>query len=125
MPKDRAAHRQRQNANIPGATIAPFVKWGLDFIGPIKPKSHPSDCEYILVATDYFTKWLEAKALQTNSVSEVVKFMYQNIMTRFGCPVKLVNDQRSHFLNKVMEEFTAHHLIVHKNLSVYHPQCNG
>lgn len=71
-------------------------------------------CEYTLVATmDYFTKWPEAKALKKNNAVEVAKFLYQNIMTRFGCP------------NKVVQELTTKHMIIHKKSSMYHPQCNG
>ena len=109
----------------PVIPLQPFAKWGLDFIGPIKPKSQSTGCEYILVATDYFTKWAEAKALRNNTAAEVAKFLYENIMTRFGCPVELVSDQGTHFLNQVMEELTTKHMIIHKKSSTYHPQCNG
>ena len=53
--------------------LQPFFKWGLDFIGSIKPKAHPSGCEYIIVAMDYFTKWPEAKALWMNTASSCIK----------------------------------------------------
>ena len=109
----------------PVIPLQPFAKWGLDFIGPIKPKAQSTGCEYILVATDYFTKWAEAKALRNNTAAEVAKFLYENIMTRFGCPVELVSDQGTHFLNQVMEELTTKHMIIHKKSSTYHPQCNG
>ena len=102
-----------------------FSKWGLDFIGQIKPKSQSMGSEYILVATDYFKKWAEAKALRNNTAAEVAKFLYDNIMTRFGCSVELVSDQGTHFLNQVMEELTTKHMIIHKKSSTYHPQCNG
>ena len=72
--------------------LEPFMKWGLDFVGPIKPKSQTIGCEYIIVATDYYTKWPEAMALQTNTAKDVAKFIYKNIMTRFGCPMELVSD---------------------------------
>lgn len=103
----------------------PFSKWGLDFIGPIKPRAMQTRCEYNLVATNYFKKWPEAKALKKNNVAEVAKFLYHNIMTRFGCPVQLFNDHGTHFLNKAVQELTTKHMIIHMKSYVYHPQCNG
>ncbi|MCO5587376.1 hypothetical protein L7F22_041325 [Adiantum nelumboides] len=58
--------------------------------GPIKPTSSRGN-NYILVATDYCTKWVEAVALKDNKAASVAKFLYHNIMTRFGCLVELGN----------------------------------
>ena len=79
-----------------------FMKWGLDFVGPIKKTWHTRK-RYILVATDYATKWVEAQALRTNSTQETAQFLYEAILTRFGCPLHLVNDQGSHFLNGTIQ----------------------
>ena len=54
----------------------PFIKWGLDFVGPVKKTRHTGK-RYILVATDYATKWVEARALQTNSTQETAQFLYE------------------------------------------------
>ena len=116
--KDRMIH----NPILP---LEAFEKWGLNFVGPIKPAAHPSGNKYILVATDYCTKWVEAKALRDNTAASVAKFLYENIMVRFGCPIKLVSDQGTHFLNEVIHILTHRHMIIHKKLTIYYPQANG
>lgn len=68
---------------------------------------------------------MEAVALRDNKASSVAKFLYKNIMTRFGCPIGLVSDQGGHFLNKVIRKLTRLHLIIHKKSTVYYPQANG
>ena len=66
----------------PQVMIEPFDKWALDFIGPISPMSHKN--KYILVCTNYVTKWLEAKALFRATEKSVVEFIYEEIFIRFG-----------------------------------------
>jgi hypothetical protein len=80
----------------------PFQKWGLDFIGPIKSTSCYFGNRYILVATDYATKWVEARTLRTNTTNVIAKFLYDHILTRFGCPLIIILDQGTHFINDVI-----------------------
>jgi hypothetical protein len=68
----------------------PFVKWGLDLIGPIKPTRRLTRNKYILVAINYATKWVEAKALKTNTIAIIAIFLYEYILTRFGCPLTII-----------------------------------
>jgi hypothetical protein len=55
------------------------------------------------VAKDYATKWVEANALRTNIVVVIAKFMYEYILTRFGCPLTIVTDQGVHFNNDTLK----------------------
>ena len=102
----------------------PFMKWDLDFLGPVKKTRHTRK-RYILVATNYATKWVEARALRTNSAQETAHFLYEAILTRFGCPLHLVSDQGSHFLNGTIQVLTEHFLLRHTTSTTYYPQGNG
>jgi hypothetical protein len=58
-----------------------FMKEGLDHMGPIKLPTHYIGNEYIIVAIDYTTKWVERKALRDNTNRDIMKFFYENIIT--------------------------------------------
>jgi hypothetical protein len=55
------------------------------------------------IAIDYATKWVEAKALWMNIIVIIAKFLYEYIMTRFGCPLTLVTNQGVRFINEVIK----------------------
>ncbi|GJZ26544.1 reverse transcriptase domain-containing protein [Tanacetum coccineum] len=72
-----------------------FDVWGIDFMGPF-PSSHGN--KYILVAVDYLSKWVEAKALPTNDARVVVKFL-KSLFARFRTPRAIISDRGTHFCN--------------------------
>ena len=102
-----------------------FAKWGMYFVGPIKPLARHTHAEYIIVATDYLTKWVEAKATVKNDARTTAKFLYENVFTRHGLPIEIVSDQGVHFINEVIEFLLAEFMILHRRSAPYHPQANG
>ena len=75
-----------------------FDVWGIDFMGPFPPSFNN---EYILVAVDYVSKWVEAIATPRNDSKVVINFLRKHIFTRFGVPRALVSDGGSHFATAI------------------------
>jgi hypothetical protein len=76
----------------------PFMKPGLEFVGPIKPVKRCIQKIYILVAIDYATKWVEARALRTNTTVIIEFFLYECILTKFGCLLTIITNWGVHFI---------------------------
>jgi hypothetical protein len=89
---------------VPVKTEAPFQQWGLDFIGEINPHSSAQH-KWILTATDYFTKWVEEISTKRATDSVVIDFLEDNILSRFGCPRKIVTDNAQAFKSMAMIDF--------------------
>ena len=101
----------------------PFSVWGIDIIGKISPKSS-SGHEYILVAIDYFTKWVEAASYARLTADKVAKFIRSHIIFRYGVPHELISNRGVHFRGEVdtlVQKYGVHH---HRS-SAYRPQTNG
>ena len=73
----------------------PFAQWGLDLVGPL-PRA-TGNRQWLIVATDYFTKWVETEPLACITDSESRKFIWKNIITRFGIPKCLISDNGTQF----------------------------
>ena len=98
-----------------------FDVWGIDFMGPFPPSF---GYEYILVAVDYVSKWIEATATRTNDHIVVVKFVQRNILTRFGCPRVIISDGGAHFTNRHFNGLMKKYGITHRVAMPYHPQTS-
>ena len=101
----------------------PFERIGIDFVGPLMRTKKGN--KYILVVTDYLTKWPEAKALREATAENVVEFIYKDIICRHGCPGIILSDRGTHFRNKLVDGLCERFKIKHKLSSPYHPQTNG
>ena len=108
----------------PIVPLAPFKKWGIDFIGPINLVSAQKN-RYIILATDYATKWVEARSTKRNDAATAAGFLFEEIMMRFGHPLELVSDRGKHFLNDVIYDITTRYLIKHRKTTPYNPKANG
>jgi hypothetical protein len=87
--------------------------------------NHYSNNWYILVATNYATKWVEARTLCTNIVIVTTNFLYDHIFTRFSCPLTIVIDQNTHFINNLIHYLINHFILKQINSIIYYPQGNG
>ena len=96
---------------------------GLDFIGQINPPSSKGH-RFILVATDYFTKWTESVPLKNMTHREVIEFI-SKITHRFSIPQTLTMDQGSSFISKEVCDFAESCKIKILNSSPYYAQANG
>lgn len=99
-----------------------FDVWGVDFMGPF-PSSFGN--QYILVAADYVSKWVEAIASPTNDAQVVMKLLKKIIFPRFGVLRVVIRDGGSHFISKHFEKLLQRYGVKHKIAMPYHPQTSG
>jgi transposase InsO family protein len=99
----------------------PFACWGLDQVGPLKKAK--GGFEYIFVAIDKFTKWIEYKLLIKYSAAKVVEFI-QDIMHRFGIPNRVITDLGSPFTAIKFRNWAQDYDISIDYTSVAHPEAN-
>ena len=92
---------------------------------PFSPPARHSQARYIITATDYLTRWAEAAPVKDCSADTAARFIFENIITRFGCPRSWTSDQGTHFINQTIATLTRSFLIQHHKSSPYHPQANG
>ncbi|GJY70929.1 reverse transcriptase domain-containing protein [Tanacetum coccineum] len=98
-----------------------FDIWGIDFMG-LFPSSRGN--KYILVAVDYLSKWVEAKALPTNDARVVVKFL-KSLFARFRTPRAIISDHSTHFCNDQFAKVMLKYGVTHRLSTAYYPQTSG
>nr|GEV37620.1 reverse transcriptase domain-containing protein [Tanacetum cinerariifolium] len=98
-----------------------ITKKGIDFMGPF-PNSKGN--KYILVAVDYLSKWVEAKALPTNDARVVVKIL-KSLFSRFGTPKAIISDRGTHFCNDQFDKVMSKYGVTRRLSTAYHPQTSS
>ncbi|XP_021621438.1 uncharacterized protein LOC110621463 [Manihot esculenta] len=122
--------RCRQSGNLSSRNQIPqtpimvceiFDIWGIDFMGPFPPSF---GYNYIILAIDYVSKWIEAKAIRVDDAKVVVEFVKTHIFSRFGLPKVIINDKRTHLCNKVMDTLLKKYHVIHRTSTTYYPKIN-
>nr|GEV21616.1 hypothetical protein [Tanacetum cinerariifolium] len=98
-----------------------FDVWGIDFMGPLLSSRGN---RYILVAVDYLSKWVKAKALPTNDARVVVKFL-KSLFVRFETLRAIISDCGTHFCNDKFAKVMFKYGVTHRLATAYHPQTSG
>ncbi|CAM8950384.1 unnamed protein product [Rhodiola kirilowii] len=112
-------HEMPQQSILP---VEIFDVWGVDYMGPF-PSSYGN--QYILVAVDYVSKWVEAVASPTCDAKVVMKLFKKIIFPRFGVPRTVISDGGSHFKERHFEALLRKYGVNHKVATPYHPQTSG
>jgi len=95
-----------------------FDVWGIDFMGPF-PVTF--GFTYILLVVDYVSKWVEAIATRTNDSHVVAAFIRSNLFCKFGIPKAIINDQGTHFCNRLLDALFRKYGVIHRVSTPYHP----
>ena len=95
----------------------------MDLLGPF-PQA-PGQVRFLVVAIDYFTKWIEAEALASITSARIQRFFYRNIISRFGIPHSVVTDNGTQFADRKFRALLEGLHIKQHFSSVEHPQTNG
>ncbi|GKB37330.1 reverse transcriptase domain-containing protein [Tanacetum coccineum] len=85
----------------------------------------PGNVKFLIVAMDYFTKWIEAKAVVTITGNQLKKFVWDNIVCHFGLPGEIVLDNGKQFSDNPFKDWCEKLNIIQRFALVKHPQSNG
>ncbi|XP_071727661.1 uncharacterized protein [Rutidosis leptorrhynchoides] len=118
-PVNRSLHRNI----IPIHAAWPFCKWGIDIVGPF-PRG-VGNVKFLVVAINYFTKWVKAKPLSTITGRKILTFVWEDIVCCFGLPRKIVSENGTQFAHNPFKDCYEDMDIQQSFTSVAYPQANG
>ncbi|GKC48256.1 reverse transcriptase domain-containing protein [Tanacetum coccineum] len=99
----RPMPRNPQEKLTPITSPCPFYKWGINIAGPFS--KGPDKVKFLIVAMDYFTKWIEAKPVATITGAQVKKFIWDNIVCRFGLPGEIISDNGKQLRDNLFKDW--------------------
>jgi hypothetical protein len=99
-----------------------FDVWGIDFMGPFP---NLEGCEYILLAIDYVSKWVEALPCRAADAMHSKKIFHEVIFLRYGVPIIVISDGESHFIDRTFQKDLLEVGVDHQIATPYHPQTSG
>lgn len=109
---------------IPSISMWPFQQCAFDLVGLIHPSSSNGH-KFIIIATNYFKKWVEAVPLSITNGKFVALFITNYIICRYGVPSSIITDNGGQFKNKDLKELCKKFRITQHWSSIYYPQGNG
>ena len=104
--RTRKSSKRDEISLVAPVTLQPFDKWDVDFVGPINRLGKRTSAWYIITATDYLMRWVEATPIVYCTSVTAGRFLFDNIVTRFRCPRILMRNQGSHFINRTVSALT-------------------
>ncbi|XP_012835110.1 PREDICTED: uncharacterized protein LOC105955856 [Erythranthe guttata] len=129
VEKCRACQIHANITHVPGSLLqpidspVPFAQWGIDLVGPFPQAS--GQRKFLIVAVDYFTKWVEAEPLAKIAEADVIRFLWKNVVCRFGIPRALISDNGTQFCGSKVADWCEGLSIKQFFTSVGNPQANG
>nr|GEX47307.1 reverse transcriptase domain-containing protein [Tanacetum cinerariifolium] len=115
--------RNTQQNLTPITSPWPFYKWGIDIAGPFS--EGPGKVKFLIVAIDYFTKWIEAKHVATIMGDQIKKFVWENIVCRFGFLGEIISNNEKQLRDNPFKNWCEKLCIRQCFAFVKHPQANG
>jgi hypothetical protein len=113
---------RRDNMSLrPQVTLQVFDKWAIHFVGPINPPSKKVKSEVHYHYEKYLTRWAEIAPLKVCNAKTTTHFLFEQVITIFGCPRILMSDQGTRFINSTIKAMTEEFEIHHQKSTACHP----
>lgn len=108
--------RTLKKNEMPLIYVSPRLRieiWAIDFVGPFLRPGYRTCATCIIIVVEYITKWEEVKPIESCTKEVAAKFIYENMMTRFGCHITLISDRGTRFINQTIEILMKEYMIDH------------